>query len=151
MMPKPRTDFEKVESDVWIPGFIKDIERDEARESEFKGEKRIVDSVRFVFELEGYKFPHKSRWMALSYHKKAGLFSKYMVALVENAKPYMLFDLTKIKNMKVKTMWSQNGEWSNLEMIRPLDKKMVAVFDTPKEQEPPAEEGSSESDDDLPF
>lgn len=130
LKPPPRTkmEYEKVRTDDWTQGVIDDIGHDEKRDTGFKddetGESKIVDSVRFKFKLEGYHYPHYSRWMALSYHEKATLFKKYLTPLVEGAKPDMDFDLERLKNMGVKVMWVDNRDFQNLEMIRPLDKKI---------------------------
>lgn len=112
----------------WTQGIIDDIQRDEKRDTGFKdedtGENKITDSIRFKFKLEGYHYPHYSRWMAFSYHEKSTLFKKYITNLVEGAKPDMDFDLERLKNFSVKVMWQDNGDYQNLEMIRPLEKKI---------------------------
>lgn len=126
--PRIRMEYEKVNIQDWVPGIIEDIQHDEERETGFKDEKTgeplIKDCIRFKFQLEGCSYPHYSRWMTFSYHEKANLYKKYLSSLVEGAKPDMDFDLDRLKGMKIKTMWANNGEFQNLEMIRPVDKKL---------------------------
>lgn len=127
MKPPPRTkqDYERVPVyDEWINGVIEDIEHDPARVRVFKGEEKTGPAVRFKFQLDGCQFAHRTPWMSFSYHEKSRLFQKYLCGLVEGAQPDMDFDLEKLKGMKIKTMWSQNGDFDNLEMIRPSDKKL---------------------------
>lgn len=125
MKPPPRTklDYEKVPVDEWVKGNIAEIQRDENRETEFQGEKKVRDMVRFKFAIEGCQYPHYSRWMGFSYAEKANLYKKFLTPLVEEATPDMDFDLDILKGMDIKMMWANNGEFQNLEMVRPLDKK----------------------------
>lgn len=130
MKPPPRTkmQYEKCRTDDWTQGIIEDIQRDEKRDSGFKddetGENKIVDSVRFKFKLEGYEYPHYSRWMTFSYHEKATLYKKYICSLVDGVKPDGDFDLERLKGYAVKIMWQDNGDFQNIEMIRPAEKKI---------------------------
>jgi hypothetical protein len=59
----------------------------------------------------------------------------------------MKFDIDLLKGMKIKTMWSQNGDFDNLDQIRPASGKIV---DAP-EPEPPAEVADSHPDDEVGF
>lgn len=130
MKPVPRTklEYEKVNTEDWATGIIEDIQREEKRDTGFKdeetGEPLIKDCIRFKFKLDGYSYPHYSRWMSFSYHEKANLLKKYIFNLVEGAQPEMDFDLERLKSMRVKMMWSNNGDFQNIEMIRPLEKKI---------------------------
>jgi hypothetical protein len=144
---RSNTDFERVRPDEWISGIIAKVERDPARKSTYKGEDRIVDSVRFVFSLEGYKFNHFSRWMTFSYSEKSTLLTKYLIPLVQGAKKNFDFDLEQLKGMAIKTMWSVNGDWDNLELIRPL--KSMVIPEIEPQDEPPMNEAPPE--DDIPF
>lgn len=129
LKPPPRTklDYEKVDTEDWINGFIEEIQSDEKRDTGFKdeesGEPIIKHMIRFKFKLEGYSYPHYSRWMSLSYHEKSNLFKKYLSNLVEHAQPDMDFDLEQLKGMPVKMMWSNNGDFQNIEMVRPIKGK----------------------------
>lgn len=126
--PRIRPEYEKVGTEDWVSGSIEDIQRDEKRDTGFKDEETaepiIKDCVRFKFKLDGCSYAHYSRWMTFSYHEKAGLFKKYLCSLVEGAKADMEFDIERLKGMKIKTMWANNGEFQNLEMIRPVEKKL---------------------------
>lgn len=130
LKPPPRTKmiYEKVRTEDWVLGIIDEIESDEKHDTKFKdedtGEAIIKHCIRFKFLLDGYEFPHYSNWMSFSYHEKAGLMKKYLFNLVENAVPEMDFDLERLNKMKVKLMWSTNGDFQNIEMIRPVDKKI---------------------------
>ena len=130
LKPPPRTkmEYEKVNTEDWVVGIIEDIQSDEKRDTGFKdeesGEPIIKHCVRFKFKLDGYDYPHYSRWMSLSYHEKSNLLKKYLFNLVEGAQPDMDFDLERFKGLHVKLMWSNNGDFQNIEMIRPVDKKL---------------------------
>jgi hypothetical protein len=132
MKPPPRVkrDYEKVRTDDWVTGEIEDIQREEKRDTGFKdeetGEPIIKDCIRFKFKLDGYEYPHYSRWLSFSYHEKANLLKKYVMNLVEGAQPDMDFDVERLKGMKVKLMWQDNGDFQNIEMIRPVEKKIDA-------------------------
>lgn len=126
--PREKIEYEKCRTDDWTQGIIEEIQRDEKRDTGFKddetGQPKIVDSVRFKFKLDSYNYPHYSRWMSFSYHEKSNLLKKYLFNLVENMQADYRFDLERLKGMAVKIMWQDNGDYQNVEMIRPLDKKM---------------------------
>lgn len=127
MKPSPRakTDFEQVVVDEWITGEIEEIKYDLEHKSMYEGKERIRAAVRFKFKLDGYDFPHYSRWLTFNYSEKSNLYKEFLTPLVEGAKPDIEFDLDQLKDMKIKTMWTQNDEYQNLKMIRPLNKKVV--------------------------
>lgn len=131
MKPVPRTkiEYEKVITDEWVIGIIEDIQRDENRDTGFKDEETqkpiIKDCVRFKFKLDGYAYPHYSRWMSFSYHEKSTLLKKYIFNLVEKAKPDFDFDIEKLKGLRVKLMWQDNGDFQNIEMVRPASEKIA--------------------------
>lgn len=121
-------DYERIQKyDEWIPGIIEDIRLEENRATGFLDDKtkqpKFADQVRFKFKLEGHAYPHYSRWMTYSLGEKANLYLKYIKHLVESAQPDMKFDLDNLKGFKIKTMWSQNGDFDNLEQIRPAGAK----------------------------
>lgn len=149
MLPPERKKlvYEKVQTDEWVNGTIKEVQYDEEHKTNFKddetGEDKIISAVRFKLELDGCKFPHYTRWGTFSLHEKSNLFRKYIVFLVKNAKPDMRFDLDVLNGLPVKTMWSENGDFQNLEMIRPLKGQVEVtptVPDKPDENAPEAEE-----------
>lgn len=122
---KGNIEYERIQKyDEWIPGHIDEIRLEENRLTGFMDEKtkqpKRADMVRFKFALEGHSYPHYSRWMSYSFGEKANLFKKYLKHLVADAQPDMDFDLDLLKGFKVKTMWTANGDFDNLEQIRPL-------------------------------
>lgn len=118
--------FEKVKVDEFINGIIEDITYDQ--EHAFKGFQGKPDTkqpgVRIKFKLEGYEYPHYSRWMKFSYDDRSNLFKTFLAPLVEGANKDLDFDLDQLKGMKVKTLWSENGEFQNLDTVRPVGKKV---------------------------
>lgn len=127
--PKKPMNYEKVKTGDFVFGEIFEIEYDNTHT--FKGfqgkEDTVQPGVRLAFKLDGCKYLHKTRWMKFSYHEKAGLYKNFVSKLVEGATPGMSFDLDGIKGMKVKTIWSDNGDFQNIENIFPLDRKVVHV------------------------
>jgi hypothetical protein len=66
--------------------------------------------------------------------------------LVESATPNMDFDLDNLKNLRIKVMYTQNGEYQNLMAIRPIDGKIIAgKSDQETHETPPVH------DDEVPF
>jgi hypothetical protein len=148
-----KNDYERINDyDTWIPGVIEEIQLREDHDTGFKyppkkedgtphpnaGKPVICDQVRLKFTLEGHQYPHYSKWMRYSYGEKSNLYLKYIKFLVEGAQPDLELDLDLLKKMEVKTMWTANGDWDNLEQIRPLGSK-VSAGDAP-EDDAPAEE-----------
>lgn len=125
--PRSKTEFERIPKyDEWIPGKILDIEYDENHKSTYAGEEKIRPAVRFKFGLEGCTFPKRSRWLTFSYGEKANLYKHFVSVLVDDAEPDMDLDLDDLKDMAIKTMWSEDGDFDNLAMIRPLNGKLGA-------------------------
>ena len=151
-------DYERIQKyDEWINGVIVDIKLEENRRTGFKddktGQDKYVDQVRFKFKLAGHSYPHYSRWMSYSYGEKSNLYLKYLKQLVAGAQPDMKFDLDLLKGFSIKTMWSQNGDFDNLDQVRPLGAKLSNGVETdPPDPEPPAEEvADHKASDDIPF
>lgn len=132
--PVKKMEYEKVPTNDFVNGFIEDIIYDENHM--FKGFKGSPDeskpAVRLVFVIEGLKFPKKTSWMKFNYSAKSNLFKKYISSLVENPKEYMDFDLDQLKGLKVKMLWADNGEFQNIETIRPADGKKIVPLNTDK-------------------
>lgn len=127
LLPPKKNSYEKVRTDDFIPGVIEDIEVTEGKVWKgFKGKPDTTcDGIRFIFKLEGYDFPHGSGWMKFLMGEKANLYKKYIANLVENAKPDIRFDLEELKGMKIKVLYKDNGDYQNVENIRPVGKKKV--------------------------
>ena len=109
-----KMDYERVEVDVWVTGTIADVQERLNEHRRYKNqetgewEEKAVEECRFVFELDGYKFKHYSRWMTLSSHKKANLFKKYLRGMLEEqATPDADYNLDLLKGVKIKTMWEE--------------------------------------------
>lgn len=126
---KTSFNYEKVSIEDFVSGIVEDIQYEESHT--FKGFNGAADkvqpAVRFKFKLDGYEYPHYSRWMKFNYGEKANLYTKYLAPLVEGAAPDMDFDLDLLKGLKVKTLWSEKNGFQNIETIRPIGKKVVAL------------------------
>ncbi len=144
---RDRTEFERIpvygES---VKGKIVEIAYDKEHKSTWEGKERVRFCVRLKFELDGCQYPHYSRWLTFSYGEKATLFKKYIKQLVEGAQPDMDFDLDILKGMPIKTIWSSDGEYDNLELIMPLNAK---VRPHPVDQDPPPD--AARDDNEIPF
>ena len=127
--------FEQVKVNDLLPTTIEAVQYEEAHA--FKGFQGKADTiqpgVRFKFLIDGYKFPKYSRWMKFNYSEKSNLYSKYLKPLVEGILPDAKFDIDNLINLRVKTLWKQNGDFQNLELIVPEDK---ALPYTDKQSEP---------------
>lgn len=149
MKPPKRdsTDFEKVVIGEFINGEICDIEYEMEHKFVYKGQEKIAPAVRLVFKLDGYEYKHRTRWMTFNYGEKSNLYQKYLVKLVENAKPDMDFDLDGLKGMLVKTIWQEQNDFQSVESIFPLKNK-IANVPSDLTSEPEVHDGTSE---DVPF
>jgi hypothetical protein len=143
------TEFERIPKyGEPIKGKIVDIAYDKEHKSMWEGKERIRFCIRFKFELEGCQFPHYSRWLTFSYGEKATLFKKYIKPLVEGAQPDMDLDIDILKGMDIKTIWSSDGEYDNLELIMALGSK---VRPHPLDQDPPPDAVGAPPEEDVPF
>lgn len=134
---RAKTEFERIPKyDEWIEGSILDISYDPERKRSFNGEEKVGPCVRFKLGLKGCSFPHYSKWMTFNYSAKSNLYKNFVAFLVDGAEEYMDLDLDALKGMEIKTMWSEDGEYDKLAMIRPLGAKVKAVVAAePKEEE----------------
>ena len=122
--PKRIDTFEKVKIGEFINGTIEKIEYDMQHKFNFQGKETITPAVRLVFNLEGYSFPHRSRWMRFNVGEKSNLYRKYLVKLVEGITPDADFDIDHLRGMKIKTLWMEQNDFQNIESIFPLEKKI---------------------------
>lgn len=140
LKPKAReTQFEKVKIGEFITGKIFDVQYEPEHKFIFNGQESVKEGVRLVFELDGYQFKHYSRWMTFNYGIKSTLYQKYLSKLVENAEPDMDFDLDTLKGFPIKTIWSENKDFQNLESIFPLFNKLRYSAPTPVAEAPSEE------------
>lgn len=118
-------EFEKVPTDDFVVGKIAEVQYDP--EHTFKGfdgaEDKKMQGVRFRFELEGCKYPHYSKWMKMVWSDKSNIF-KFCLDLVDGCSVDKPFDLSILNGMAVKTLWSNKGEWQNLDKLRPVGGKI---------------------------
>lgn len=127
MIPKRREkmQYEKVKIGEFVNGEIDKIEYDESHVFKHQGEvKEPVAAVRFVFKFEGYVYPKRSRWMQFTTSEKSNLYQKYVSKLVVDPAPDMLFNFDELIGMKIKTIWSESGDYQNLESIFPLNERV---------------------------
>lgn len=120
MMP-PKREFEQVKVDEWINGMITNVEYD----MKYKFKTYEGPAVRITIKLEGYNQAKKTLWMSFSYSKKSNLFILFVEPLVEGAFEYMPFDLDQLKDLKVKLMFEQKGQYQNIALVRPIGSKIL--------------------------
>jgi len=137
---RQKKQFEKVKIGEFTEGIIENIEYD--NEHKFKGPQRIKVSpaVRFVFKLEGYQYPHRSRWMTFSYGEKSGLYTKFISKLILGAFPDLDMDLDVLKGARVKIIWAEDNDFQYPESIFPVGEKYkLSELSVAHEDVPPDE------------
>jgi hypothetical protein len=126
-MAKPperaKVEFEKVKVGEFINGVIENIEYEKDHVFKSKEGTKTAPAVRFVFKLDGYQYPHRSRWMTFSYAEKSNLYKNYLSKLILGAMPDMDMDLDVLKGVKVKTIWNEQNEFQFPENIFPVGDK----------------------------
>lgn len=141
---RAKTEFERIPKyDEWIEGSILDIAYDPERKRSFNGEEKVGPCVRFKLGLKGCSFPHYSKWMTFNYSEKSNLYKNFVLPLVEGAEEYMDLDLDELKGMEIKTMWSEDGDYDKLAMIRPRVEK-IKIAPAPKTEQ-------EKDDNEVPF
>lgn len=146
---REKTDFERIPRyGVPLKTKIVEVAYDQEHKSVWEGKERIRFCVRLKLDVEGCQYPHYSRWLTFSYGEKATLFKKYIKPLVEGAQPDMDFDLDVLKGMEVNTIWVEDGEYDNLELIMP---QVGKVKPHPVDQDPPPEVPGGVNDEGIPF
>jgi hypothetical protein len=148
-LPKSNMQFEKVKVGEFVPGRIAEIEYDMEHKFYYQGAEKVARGVRFVFELEGYKYPHKSRWLKFMAFEKAPLYIMYISKLVENVKPSDTFDLDALVGMKIQTMWANDKDFQVVESVEPIGKKLTVIIDEDDDGFTP--EVETVDDDDVPI
>lgn len=144
-------------------GSVQEVQYDEHRAYRAKNndtqewEEREAPHVRFKFKLDGYQWPHYSRWMKCSTHEKSNFYSKYLKFLCPQYDCQdKVIDLDQLVGVRVKTMWEDDGEYQRVSQIRGLDPTLNVIasgqeiapgLTVAPEEPPPAEDDSSE----VPF
>lgn len=143
-------DYEQVKIDEWINGTIEEVQERLNVEKPYKdketGETKIrkVDQVRFKFRLEGYEYPHYSRWMTLSTNENSNLYKKYIQSLFGNKfAPDTMLDVEMLNELQVKTMWDetptkQGGMFQfvgKIRLLNPADVDKIDLVVVDDEQE----------------
>lgn len=124
MIPRKKV-FEQIKVDEWITGEIEEIQYEQDHEFTYKGNKTKGDAVRVSLRLDGYKDKKSTGWMRFNYGEKSNLYKIFIEPLVEGARTNMTFDFDNLKDLRVKVMFTQKGEYQNLSMIRPLQTKVL--------------------------
>lgn len=136
-------DYEKVKCDDFVNGIIEEVQENEKHEFKFQGKVTVFHGIRFKFILDGYEYPHFSRWNKFNLGDQSNLFNKYLLALVEGAEPvkdkdskFNGFDIQQLTGMAVKTLWKEKNGFQSVETIRPLNGKIVPKLDAVETEAP---------------
>ena len=139
-MKPPRKEYEKIRVDEWLQGEIVDIQYEKEHEFNYKGVKSVGPAAKIQIELKGYKDKKSTGWLSFNYSQKSNLYKFFIEPLVEGARPNMDFDLDNLKNLRIKVMYAQKGEYQNLFAVRPDQTKILSSahpMAEPNELEPP--------------
>jgi hypothetical protein len=120
---RAKTEFEKVKVGEFISGVIENIEYEKEHTFKSPTGTKVSAAVRFVFKLDGYQYPHRSRWMSFSYGEKSNLYKNFLNKLILGAMPDMDMDLDVLKGVKVKTIWNEQNDFQFPENIFPVGDK----------------------------
>lgn len=130
---KDPKDYEQVKLGEMITGIIEECQYDQ--EHVFKGFQGKEDSkgiaIRLKLKLDGYQYPHYSRWMRLSLSEKSNLYKKYASKLIEGITPDSDIDLDCLNGAKIKVVYTEDNGFQNIDSIFPNGKKVVAVSTLP--------------------
>lgn len=128
-MKPPKMPIEKVSTDDFIVGTLTELvyDMDHEFKSKFHTEPQNAPAIKFVFELDGYKEKKTSGWLKFNLHEKSNLYKKYVASLVENAVPYMDFDVAQLKGVRVKLLFkdADDGKYQHIDSIRPIGAKIT--------------------------
>jgi len=145
-MRPPKREFEKVPVGVPVLGVIEEVLYHENHTFPgFDGkEDTTATAIRFKFTLTDCQYFHYSRWMRLSLNTKATLYKKYASELIEGLVPDADIDLDILNGVAVSTIWSNNGDFQNLDSISAVGPKIKIMpevnLDEKPEEEPPVNE-----------
>lgn len=133
-MKPPKKEFEQVRVDEWLMGEISDIQYEQEHEFTYKGVKSVGAGVKIQISLDGYKDKKSTGWLGFNYSAKSNLYKFFIEPLVEGARPNMDFDLDRLKNLRIKAMYAQKGEYQNIFAIRPDQGKVLPGSAAPKKE-----------------
>jgi len=145
----PKFDYEKVALGIPIAGVISNIDYEDKHVFKSKDGEKTMSAVRLVLKLDGYEYPHRSRWMTFSYDERSNLFQKYLSELILGAMPEMEMDLDVIKGMRVSTVWGEQNDFQFIESISPIGEKRK-ISDV-KLIDPEGNDVEAPEDGDAPF
>lgn len=138
-----KLEYEKVAVDEWLTGHIEEVQYNEHREYNHKNEetgareKLTAPHVRFKFRIDGYEYPHYSRWMKASTYEMSNLYSKYLKYLCpQHDCQDQVIDLDLLTGAQVKLMWENNGDYQNITQLRGLDPALNAIVSELENVEP---------------
>ena len=122
----PQKPMERIKTDDFVNGVLTEIKYDPIHTFTYKGESKEGPAVKLIFQLDGYAETKSSGWLKFMYAEKCNLYKKYIVSLVEGAKPFMQFDIEQLKGIKVKILWkdSDDGKYQNIDVIRAAEAKI---------------------------
>jgi len=127
-----RKEFERVKVDEFIEGEIIKVEERLNEHKKYKDDEtgetleKSVHEIRLVFKLDGYQYPHRSRWMTASMNENATFYKKYVRGLFEDAiAPDEKINTEKLVGIKVRTMWDEiplkdGSKFQSIDKIRKL-------------------------------
>ena len=157
---KQSMEYEKLAVDEWLTGKIEEVQYDEHRTYKSKdkesGEWSEKESphVRLKLKIDGYKWPHYSRWMKCSTNGKSNFYSKYLKYLCpEYDCEDKVIDIDKLVGVKCKTMWENNDEYQNITSIRGLEPTLniIASGEEITPGLPPEDVSENDGNMDVPF
>lgn len=148
-------EYEKVQVDEWLMGKIEEVQFDAERPYKSKNKEtgvwseRPAPQVRFKFKIDGYKYPHYSRWMLCSTSKKSNLYGKYLKQLCPQFDcEDKAIDLDKLVGIEVKIMWENNEDYQNVTQIRGID-PTLNIIASGQDMAPPDQ--TPDSTEEAPF
>ena len=148
--------------DEWLGGAIEEVQYDPKRKYKSKDKEtgewseKTAPHVRLKFKLDGYQYPHYSRWMKASTNEKSNFYSKYLKHLCpEFDCQDKVVDIDKLVGFRCRTMWQNDGDYQNILGIRPslpnlnIISSMAGTEPEDAPDAPDAQEGAEGGD--VPF
>ena len=131
-------EYEKVTADEWLVGVIEEVQYQADRKYKSKdkdtGEwsEKSAPHVRIKLKIDGYKFPHYSRWMKASTNEKSNFYAKYLKHLCPDFDcKDKVVDIDKLVGVRVRTMWENDGEYQHIigrHFLWPNDPVLIIIL-----------------------